>query len=155
MIPEKVQRISAFILPCQTLSTLTRLQADVLRRQAVSVGLGSIGETSRTSTISSIRPLQLINEPTAPASRSEKPQSFAAMAHPKNLPENATTMMHTVQAQMMPVFRSPRLVLSPDVPKYSGMKRHRTRSLIFSVKWTAVLRGRIRPAAKPPKIAEL
>ena len=50
-------------------------------------------------------PLQLMNEPIAPASRHEKPIIFPATTQPPNLPQNDSAMIAKVNPQVMPMLR--------------------------------------------------
>lgn len=74
--------------------------------------------TKRDSPISSTSPLQLIKVPIANDSLLLNLSMYAAPAHPKNLPEKATTMMAMVYPHALPSFKSPRSVLSPERTKY-------------------------------------
>jgi hypothetical protein len=80
--------------------------------------------------------LQLIKDPIAPASRHEKPTSFAAVPHAPNLPTKAREKIATVNFQVMPdqivrlehddrktirstpLLSNPRFVDRPDNVKY-------------------------------------
>jgi hypothetical protein len=56
---------------------------------------------------------------------------------------------------MVPVLSKVKLVLSPDVAKYNGIKMHTTRSSILLAKWCPSVRGTMRPTRNPPKISEM
>ena len=46
--------------------------------------------------------MQLMKEPTVPASRQEKPRALAASEHPENLPENDSAMIAIVKPHVTP-----------------------------------------------------
>ena len=69
-------------------------------------------------TMSSTRPLQLINEPTVADSLQLNPKSFAVAEHPKNLPKNAKAHIPIVKPQVVPLSSNPKSVESPDNVKY-------------------------------------
>lgn len=85
-----------------------------------------------TRTMSSTKPLQLINTPMVRLSLHTSLQALAARVPPMIFPENATAMTPITYAHVMPSFSRPRLVLRPDSAKYKGRNRTETRSSIFS-----------------------
>lgn len=84
-------------------------------------------------TLNSYAPLQLIKEPIVKLSRHWSLLARAASVPPMILPPNATAMTPMTYAQVIPLLRSPRFVLSPESAKYSGRSRTDTRSSTFSV----------------------
>jgi hypothetical protein len=76
-----------------------------------------LGNETLTSTISSTRPLQLINTPIVKLSRHTSLQALAARVPPMIFPANAIVITPITYAQVMPSLSSPRLVLKPERAK--------------------------------------
>ena len=69
------------------------------------------------NTISSTKPLQLMSTPIVRDSRNISPLSHDAKVPPAIFAQNAIDVTPTTYAQVMPSFKSPRLVLRPDSAK--------------------------------------
>ena len=91
------------------------------------VWLSAPKERPIVATMISVEPLAFIPHPTATASRRVKPPISAPRNAPANLPRLATAISPMDRSKMSGRARTVRSVLSPAMPKNTGMKNARMR----------------------------